>query len=43
MYLQLAEADRKKTEKVKEVLLAVFAVYPYVAYEQFVSQKLHSG
>ena len=43
MYLQLAEWDRKKTDKVKEALLAAFAVDPYVAYEQFVSRMLRSG
>lgn len=42
VYLQLGEADRKRTEKVKEALLAAFAVDPYVAYEQFVSRKLRS-
>ena len=43
VYLQLAESDRKKTKKVKEALLAAFAVDSYVAYEQFVSRKLRSG
>ncbi|XP_064106974.1 uncharacterized protein LOC135215948 [Macrobrachium nipponense] len=43
VYLQLPTADRKKVDKVKEALLAAFAVDPYVAYEQFVSRKLHSG
>lgn len=42
VYLQLAEEDRKCTEKVKEALLAAFAVDPYVAYEQFVARKLCS-
>ena len=40
IYLQLAELDRRSTEKVKEALLAAFAVDQYVAYEQF---KLLSG
>lgn len=43
VYLQLNETDRKNTEKLKKALLAAFAVDPYVAYEQFVSRKLHSG
>ena len=42
VYLQLAESDRKSTEKVKEALLAAFAVDQYVAYEQFISRKLLS-
>ena len=42
VYLQLAEEDKKCTEKVKEALLAAFDVDPYVAYEQFVARKLHS-
>ena len=43
VYLQLAEADRKKAEKIKEALLAAFAVDPLVAYEQFVGRKLQAG
>ena len=43
VYLQLAEEDRKCTEKVKKALLAAFAVDPYVAYEQFVTRKLCSA
>ncbi|XP_066963421.1 uncharacterized protein [Macrobrachium rosenbergii] len=43
VYLQLPTADRKEVDKVKEAVLAAFAVDPYVAYEQFVSRKLHSG
>ena len=34
---------RKKTEKIKEALLAAFAVDPYVAYEQFIGRKLQAG
>lgn len=41
-YLQLAEADRKKTGKVKGALLATFAVDPHMAYKQFVGRKLHT-
>ncbi|KAK8394243.1 hypothetical protein O3P69_006434 [Scylla paramamosain] len=43
VYLQLTKSERKKTEKVKEALLAVSAVDSYVAYEQFVKRKLRSG
>ena len=43
VYLQLAEEDRKSKEKVKAALLAVFAVDPYVAYEQFIGRMLHLG
>ena len=43
VYLQLAESDRKSTEKVKEALLAAFEVDQYMAYEQFISRKLRSG
>ena len=43
VYLQLDEADRKKTEKIKKALLAAFAVDPYVAYEQFIGRKLQVG
>ncbi|KAK8388907.1 hypothetical protein O3P69_020695 [Scylla paramamosain] len=43
VYLQLPEADRKKLNKVKEALVAAFAADPFIAYEQFVSRKLHSG
>ncbi|MPC63075.1 hypothetical protein E2C01_057167 [Portunus trituberculatus] len=43
IYLQLAEADRKKVEKIKEALLAAFAMDPYIANEQFISRKLQAG
>ena len=43
VYLQLAESDRKSTEKVKEALSAAFAVDQYVAYELFIGRKLRSG
>ncbi|MPC95476.1 hypothetical protein E2C01_090690 [Portunus trituberculatus] len=39
VYLQLAEADRKKVEKIKEALLAAFVMDPYIAYEQFISRS----
>uniref|UniRef100_A0A5S6Q5R6 CCHC-type domain-containing protein n=1 Tax=Trichuris muris TaxID=70415 RepID=A0A5S6Q5R6_TRIMR len=40
VYLQLANEDRKSFKKVREVLLAAFAVDPFVAYEQFVTRRL---
>lgn len=43
VYLQVDEADQKKIEKIKEALLAAFAVDPYEAYEQFVSRKLQAN
>ena len=42
VYLQLDETDRKKTEKIKEALLAAFAVDLYVAYEQLIGWKLQT-
>ena len=42
VYLQLGEADRKKTE-IKEALLAAFTMDPYIAYKQFIGQKLQAG
>ena len=43
VYLQMAEVDRKDAKKVKEALVTAFAVDPYVAYEQFIARKLHTG
>lgn len=43
VYLQMSEDDRKSTEKIKEVLLAAFAQDSFMAYEQFVDRKLHTG
>ena len=43
IYLQLDLSDRMSTEKVKEALLAAFAVDQYVGYEQFISRELLSG
>ena len=43
VYLQLPEKDRKMFSEVKQVLVAVFAVNPFLAYEQFTARKLHSG
>lgn len=43
VYLQMSEADRKVTQKVKDALKTAFAVDPFVAYEQFVSRKLLPG
>lgn len=43
VYLQLAEDDSKKVKKIKEALIAAFAVDPYIAYEQFISRKLQAG
>lgn len=43
VYLQLAESDRKSTEKVKKALLGAFAADPYVAYNQFVNRRLRTG
>lgn len=42
-YLQLADADKISTEKVKGALLATFAVDPYFGYEKFVGRMLHTG
>ncbi|KAK4318140.1 hypothetical protein Pmani_010831 [Petrolisthes manimaculis] len=36
VYLQVNEEDRKNAKKIKEALLAAFAVDPYAAYEQFI-------
>ena len=43
VYLQLSEGDQKSTKKIKEALLAAFAVDPFIAYEQFIGRKLQSG
>lgn len=43
VYLQLSESDRKSAKKVKEELLAAFAVDPYVAYDQFINRRLCTG
>ena len=43
VYLQLSEADKTSTEKVKGALLAAIAVDPYMAYEQFIGRRLKNG
>lgn len=43
VYQQLAESDKKSTDKVKEGLLAAFAVDQYVACEQLITRKMYTG
>ncbi|XP_045130851.1 uncharacterized protein LOC123515964 [Portunus trituberculatus] len=42
VYLQLAEAERKKVEKIK-ALVGAFAMDSYIAYKQFICRKLQAG
>lgn len=43
VYRQLAEADRKDVDKLKDALKRAFAVDKYAAYEQFSTRRLRPG
>uniref|UniRef100_A0A5S6QT68 CCHC-type domain-containing protein n=1 Tax=Trichuris muris TaxID=70415 RepID=A0A5S6QT68_TRIMR len=43
VYQQLSQDDRKKVEKIKEVLLNAFALDRFIAYKRFTTRKLGAG
>uniref|UniRef100_A0A5S6QCV4 CCHC-type domain-containing protein n=1 Tax=Trichuris muris TaxID=70415 RepID=A0A5S6QCV4_TRIMR len=43
IYQQLSDEDRRDVKKVKEALLAAFALDRFIAYKQFMARKLNFG